>query len=116
MEKYDVDELTAGFGNLLEGDNLDKKYPSAYLPKFIKSIIEFIKWAIDYIDEEVSGMKGELKEGLSDVNSKMDQTNNDLDKQKTDIAALDSKIDGVSNSNKKYTDDAISKLKDDLGI
>lgn len=116
MENFNVDEFLTKYKPITEGDGADKKYPSAYIGPLIKDIIRFINWIISYIDTKISGLNSQMNTKFSESDGKIEKINSDIEKIKKDIINLDKKVDDNLIVAKKYTDDEIRRLRDDLGI
>jgi hypothetical protein len=116
MDTFKSEDILKMFGPLLEGTNLDKKYPSAYLPKFIQKIVDFINWAISYINDRVGYLEERMDGKFAKAQKQMDSADESLKDQKSKIDEINKSIKDEAKKSKDYTDDAIKKLRKDLGI
>lgn len=116
MEKFNPDDIKKVFGPLLEGDNLDKKYPSAYMKVFIDKLAEFIKWTIAYIDDRVTYLESKLASGLSSMQDNVNSANGAIGAVDIRVTKLEKDFKEYEKVYKQYVNAEITKLRKQLGI
>lgn len=116
MSKFNSDDFLKTFKPIMEGNNADKKYPSAYIVPLIQKISEFVTWITTFVEEKISTLTSQMNTRFTEMNSVIQANKDESDKLKKDIEELKIKHEADIVSTKKYADSLDKKLREDLGI